>query len=403
MQMISPLRHALTFAAAALVACSAPATPAAQATATPPAATAATAAPTATPCANATLVTGSPQAPLPLASGATPPPAPLPVIAANTSTVPVYRLSIPPIAGKTASIDIMEIDQATHLLYVTDRGDNGIDIFDVATACPKYLRTIDVGSGPNGVVVAKGVNKVFVALNDSSVVAIDIAPGSANADKVIAKLNTGGKKRADEIDYDPKDKKIYAANSDDGIVTVIDATTNAIIKKFDNMGDALEQPRYDSADGMVYLTSSDQNAIFQFDPTKDVLVKKFDVGTKCNPNGIAINPTTNQALLGCSSRSANVTVLWDLAAGKVMSTFEQAGAGDAVFYSAKADRFFFAASNFNRGALMAIFTGNPVRFVTAIPTAVGSHGVAYDESNGIVYTQDQNPNEGALFSFALPR
>src|SRR5207249_7565239 len=211
----------------------------------------------------------------------------------------------------------------------------------------------------------------FATLNDSTVVAIDIAPGSASADKVIAKLNTGGKKRADEIDYDPKDKKIYAANSDDGIVTVIDASTNAIIKKFENMGDALEQPRYDSADGMMYLTSSDQNAIFQFDPTKDVMVKKFDVGTKCSPNGLAINPTTQHALLGCSSRSANNVVEWDLAAGKVAATFDQAGAGDAVFYSSKADRFFFAASNFNRGALMAIFTGNPVKFVTGIPTAIG--------------------------------
>jgi len=268
--MISPLRHALTFAAAALVACSAPAAPAAQATATASASPAATAAPTATPCANATLVTGSPQAPLPVASGTTAPPTPLPVVAANTSTVPVYRLSIPPIAGKTASIDIMEIDQATHLLYVTDRGDNGIDIFDVSTACPKYLRTIDVGSGPNGVVVAKNVNKVFAPLNDSNVAIIDIAtPGS---EKVITKVSTGGKKRADELDYDPKDKKVYVANSDDGIVTVIDASTNAIIKKFENMGDALEQPRYDSGDGMMYLTSSDQNAIFQFDPTKDVLV-----------------------------------------------------------------------------------------------------------------------------------
>ena len=295
----------------------------------------------------------------------------------------------------------MEIDQASHLLYVTDRTDNGLDVFDVSTSCAKYVKTIDLGQGSNGVVVAKNVNKIFATLNDSTVAIIDI--GTPGSEKVLTKLSTGGKKRADEIDYDPKDKKIYAANSDDGIVTVIDAVTNAIVKKFDNMGDALEQPRYDSSDGMMYLTSSGQNAIFQFDPAKDTLVKKFDVGTKCDPNGLAINPTTNHALLGCSSRSANVAVEWDLTAGKAVASFDQAGAGDAVFYSAKADRFFFAASNFNRGALMAIFSANPVKFLTGIPTAVGSHAVAYDETNGIIYTQDQNPNEGALFSFAPPK
>ena len=46
---------------------------------------------------------------------------------------------------------------------------------------------------------------------------------------------------------------------------------------------------------------------------------------------------------------------------------------------------------------------NPVKFIGNVATATGSHGVAYDETNGIVYTQDQNPNEGALFSFPAPK
>src|SRR5258708_24710471 len=142
--------------------------------------------------------------------------------------------------------------------------------------------------------------------------------------------------RADEMDYDPKDKKLYVANSDDGIVSVIDAVSNTIIKKFDNMGDALEQPRYNSGDGMMYLTGSGANVIFQFDPTKDVLVKKFDVGPKCSPNGLAITPTTNQALLACSAgrtgpNDPSFALLWDPSAGKAVATFGQVGAGAATF------------------------------------------------------------------------
>ncbi len=370
------------------------------ATTVAPTVAAATPAPTPTPCTTQTALTGPAQASLPPPAGTAAVRTFLPAVAANMLSITLNKIPIPPIAGKTASIDIIEIDQASHLMYVTDRGDNGIDVFDVASACAKFVKTIDVGSGPNGVVVAKNVNKVFAGLNDSTIAVIDITPG---ADKVIAKLTTGGKGRADEMDYDPKDKKIYVANSDDGIVTVVDATTNAIIKKFDGLGDGLEQPRYDTADGMMYMTSSGQNAIFQFDPTKDVLVKKFDVGQKCDPNGLAINPTTQQAFLGCSSRSSNAALLWDLKTGKVVDSFDQAGAGDAVFYSAKADRFFFAASNFNRGAVMAIFSANPVKFIGNVATATGSHAVAYDETNGIVYMQDQNPNEGALFSFPAPK
>jgi len=328
--MLPEVRHglALTVVALTAIGCGASTPPPAVPASTTPPLAAATPPPTPILCTTQTVLTGPAQASLPV--GATPAPTRLPVVAANMLAVPITRIPIPSIAGKTASIDIIEIDQASHLMYVTDRVDNGIDVFDVSTPCPRFVKTIDVGSGPNGVVVAKNVNKLFAALNDSTVAIIDITPG---ADKVVAKLSTGGKKRADEMDYDPKDKKVYVANSDDGIVTVIDATTNAIVKKFDNVGDALEQPRYNSADGMMYMTSSGQNAIFQFDPTKDVLVKKFDVGTKCDPNGLAIDPATDQALLGCSSKSANAAVLWDVKAGKVLQTFDQAGAGDAVFYS----------------------------------------------------------------------
>jgi YVTN family beta-propeller protein len=342
--------------------------------------------------------------PPPAAKPAPAAPTTLPAVSADTTQQMVTKIPIPPIQGKTASIDILEIDQAAHVLYVADRTDNGIDEFDVSTPTAKYLRTVDVGSGPNGVSVAKNVNEVFAGLNNSDVVAIDINPSSPTANTVVARVNTGGKMRADEMDYDPKDKKLYVANSDDGIVSVIDGSTNQIIKKFEDMGEALEQPRYDSGDGMMYLTGSGQNVVFKFDPTSDTMLAKMDVGDKCNPNGLGINPATNQAVLGCSNRDQpQHAVSFDLAAGKVINTFPQVGAGDAVFYSAKADRFFFGASNFFRGPSIGIFGGTPIRFITNVPSAVGSHGAAFDETNNIVYAQDQAPNEGALISFPLPQ
>jgi len=393
------IKLSFLFALAVVVAACAPA-PTPTPVPPPPTAVPATVAPTAVP---PTAVPATATAAPKPTNTPVPTPTTLAVLPANTTNVTLVKVEIPPIKGKTASIDIIEIDQAAHMMYVTDRTDNGLDIFDVSTPTAKYLKTIDLGSGPNGVTVAVNVKKVFVTTNDSNVSIIDIDPASAKFNTVIAKLNTGGKGRADETDYDSVDKKLYAANSDDGIVTVIDAVTNTIIKKFENMGEGLEQPRYNPADGMMYLTSSGQNALFQFDPTKDVLVKKFDVGVPCDPNGLGINPTTNQALLGCSNKKTQQGVAWDLKAGKVIATFDQAGAGDAVFYSAKADRFYWGASNYYRGGQMAIFSGNPIKFITNVPTAVGAHGVAFDETNNIIYTQDQLPNEGALFAIPLPK
>ena len=322
----------------------------------------------------------------------------LPQISGNTTVIQLTKIPVPGAAGKTLSVDQIVVDQAAHLMYVADRTTNGVDVFDVSTPTAKFVKTIDTGSGPNGLVIAKPLNKLFAGLNDSNVAVIDLV-----GQTVAAKVNTGGKNRADELDYDPKDNKLYVANGDDGFITVLDPKTNAILKKIDNLGEGLEQPHYDAVDGMMYLVSSDQNLILQFDPSKDVLVKKIDPGVKCNPMGIDINPTTHRALIGCGNRATPFALDWDMASAKVVTQFDQTGSGDVVLYDAKVDRFFFAASNFNRGPVLSIFTGNPIKFVTNVPTAVGSHAVAYDETNNVVYLQDQLPNEGALYSFVLPK
>jgi YVTN family beta-propeller protein len=372
--------------------------------ASPSPAAAATVAPTST----ATQSVAPTAAGTPAASGsptATPMPTLLPPVAADTTAVTLTKIQVPPLAGKTASIDILQIDQDAHRLYVADRTTNGVDVFDITTKDAKYVKSVDAGSGANGLVVAKNVNKLFVGLNDSNVAVIDLS--SLN---VIAKVSTGGKGRADELDYDPTDKKIYIANSGDGFVTVIDATTNAIIKKFDSLGPALEQPQYDTADGLMYMTSSDQNAVFVFDPAKDVLVRKDVLAVLCNPQGLAINPKTNQALLGCNigragSSGTPLTVSWDLTKGIFLGVFGQVGAGDSIQYSAKTDRFYFGAHNFPHGSSIGIFSGSPIAFLTNVPTGsfTGAKNLAYDETNNLIYTQDALPGEGALFSFTPPK
>ena len=336
-------------------------------------------------------------------SGGTAGPSSTPKVEALPAGV-LTHVELPPITAKTAAIDIMLIDQSAHLLYVADRTDNGVDVLDVSTPRARYVRTFDVGgSAPNGIILAPELNKLFTGNNDSTVSIIDTRTG-----KILANVNTGGKQRADEMDYDAKEKKVYVANSAENFVTVIDAARNTILKKFDKIGTGgLEQPRYNPADGKFYLTLSDDNQIVELDPTTDTVVKTFDVGAKCNPMGISINQKTQQALLGCGNRKAPIAALWDVRAGKVLGTSPDAGAGDVTLYDEKADRFFFAASNFTRAGApapeLAVFSGSdPLRLLTAVPTAVGSHSVAYDETNRVLYVQDQKDLDGGLFAFPLP-
>ncbi|HLY65779.1 MAG TPA: hypothetical protein VKU60_09620 [Chloroflexota bacterium] len=333
----------------------------------------------------------------------------LPVVAADTTQLTLTKVPIPPATGKTLSVDIMEVNQATRRLYVTDRTDGGISVFDTSASPAKYLTTAKTKGDPNGITVAANVNKILFGEGTTTATTpadqqslIGIADISdPNAPKVLAELSAGGKKRSDEVDYDPNTKKGMVANSDDQFVTIVDMTSDTIAKKIDLPGGALEQPRYNPTDKFMYLTGSEDNVLYQFDMNAMTMTKKMDLGDKCNPNGIAINPTLNIAVLACSATTNQHLAIWDFKTSKVTSTIDKAGAGDEAIYDAKANKFFVAASNYYRGGQMAILNGDGT-FFTNVPTAVGSHGVAYDEGTNTVFAQDQLPNQGVLFAFEVP-
>src|SRR5437879_12222134 len=87
-----------------------------------PAPSAAPRAPTVAPTAAATSCPAPTVAPTVAPGAGTAAPTLLPLIPENTNgCITVTKIPIPPIAGKTASIDILDIDQQAHMLYLTHR------------------------------------------------------------------------------------------------------------------------------------------------------------------------------------------------------------------------------------------------------------------------------------------
>lgn len=321
------------------------------------------------------------------------------------SPVQISRFDMPVNECRTKFTDTLEIDQEAHRLYMGDNWSGGIDVFDISSPMPKYVQTIrSTAMRPTyyGLCVAKDLNKLFVAHGTSMVSVIDIGPTSAPSDNVVVTLNTGGRMQADLIDYDPVHKKVYVANRNEGFMTSIDAVNNKIAAKIEGLGGALEQPRFNPADGMVYLVSNSDNVIHQIHPMTDQLVHTFDIGDECNPNGLAINPETNQALLACNNKKRPHTIIWDFKKQKVASVIEECGCGDGAVYDPVADRFFFAASGFPSGPVMGIFGGDPVGFRANVPTQAGASWVAFDQTHKLVYAPAIQDGKPALISFPLP-
>ena len=315
---------------------------------------------------------------------------------------PLSLTAVPEPAG-IKFCDTLDIDHDHHILYAGDNWSGGVDVFDIAKPKPEYIKTISIRGKIYGINVARNVDKLFVGVSGSIVAVIDVTIDSAKYNTVGAEVDTGGIGHADLLDYDPINKKLYVANRLDGFMTLIDATTNLIVGRVEGLGRGLEQPRFNSTDGMVYLTDNKENVLYQIDPVACKLVATFEIADACYPNGMAINPVTNQALLACSNSDRPHTVIWDLNTQSIDSIIEESGCGDGAIYDPTIDRFFFAAAGFVGGPVMGIFGGNPVRFLTNVPTAKGASWVAYDRRNKLVYAPAVENGKPALLSFPLPR
>jgi hypothetical protein len=306
-------------------------------------------------------------------------------VQADTTNEALTKTVVPGTEGRVIKIDIMYLDQAAQKLYVADRNVSGVDQFDVSGAQPKYITTFKTPAQPNGVVLAG--NRIVAGLCDSTGVSID--PGTG---QIVGTVSTGGQGRSDELDYDPVDNKVYLANSDDGILSVIDMGNFKITKQFTNLGAALEQPRYDSANGKMYLTSG--NGLYEFDPKTDTQVNLDSRSTVQSCTGIQMNPRTNQGIISCHD-----VVVYDFNEGQPVGTIEQACTGDEVAYSPSLDIFALPGGSACRfGATQSFVGGSPIKFITNVPILPGAHSTQINETSKTAYIMGPD----GLYSFAVP-
>ena len=313
----------------------------------------------------------------------------LAISACGGSDVAIATSGVPTIKGQNASFDNVEIDQAAHRLYLGDRTDKGVDVFDISRPRAKYLQTIALPSSPNGLAFAPDLHRLFVGTGGGSVVVVDTRTGS-----IVGDVPTG-KSSADLLDYGAARQRLYVANSTDGTITSIDPSTLAIKAHFD-VGYQLEQPRYNPSDGMVYVTSPQADALFKVDPDSGNVAYIYSLGG-CQPMGMAINPTANKALIVCRT----FVMSFDLNTGK-SETFKQVLGGDIVNYNAKVDRFWVGSPHITKPSVIGIFGGNPIAYYTSVDTGAHGNSAAFDETNNMVYTPDTGPKAPGVASFRLP-
>ena len=324
-----------------------------------------------------------------------------PFAAARPRPAPVQRIATLQIPGKPlTSFDIGFVN-ASGIYALSDRSNAGLDFFDAATGrflgraagFKGYSEASGFdAAGPNGV-VAVGRHEFWAGDGDSTVKVVD-----ARTRKIIASISTGGRKRADELTYDPRDHLVIAVNNADAppFVSFISTRTRKVVGKLvlQRASAGAEQPVWNPASGLVYLSipSLDglkaRGAVAVINPRTRRLLKLMPV-ERCMPAGLALGPH-DDLLVGCSDDGVASgyparSFVMSAATGKIVASLPQVGGSDEVWSDRKAERYYLAAVANTGGPVLGVVDSRTNRWVANLPTGSHAHSVAADAATGKVF------------------
>jgi hypothetical protein len=291
---------------------------------------------------------------------------PIPVDAKNTT-------------GGLFSFDISFVDQTTQTYYLADRSNFAIDVVDAKTdtfitqisATPPFAGASPGGaelSGPNGVLTANGC---IIATDAGNRVVSFTAGGDQVSDVHI----TSDPGRADELAFDPKDNLLLVttpvpngvSNPPAPFATLITVGAGCTLSvgtsiPYTFATNGAEQPAWDPATQRFFhsipaTAPATQGVLLRINPLTAAIDAMYPV-FGCNPAGLALNPTNNTLLLGCSTVYDTMGNVWSgtdpntaMPIQQIFGTngFLQAvvpliGSSDEVWYNAGDDHFYTGSS-----------------------------------------------------------
>ena len=318
------------------------------------------------------------------------------------------------------SFDISFVDSARHRLYFADRANGSVDIIDTTTN--KFVGRIPgfVGISPGGREVSGppsatpvGRNELWVSDGNSTVKVVKLNKNHTGG-TIVDTISTGGKARADEAAYDPRDGIYLVNNNADSpaFATMISTATRQIIAKIPipSATSGLEQPVYDPGTHKFLVSVPNLNgelhssAVAVVDP-KTFAVSFFPVPDS-EPAGLALGPKEH-LLLGSDGTPdglPSVTPIISAIDGHIIAQVTQVGGSDEVWYNPGDHHYYLAASDQPGGPVLGVIDAKTNRWIENVPTGFNSHSVAADAGNRKIFvplSPTSSDSQGGIGVFEL--
>ncbi len=349
------------------------------------------------------------------------------------AAAPLYELSgqiaVPTTSynpAKTFSgYDTSVFDPATQLFYLTDRSNNGIDVFSAKTnAFVTQIGSGDfkglngglISGGPNGVSIntlADGSKLLVTGNGASNVLTFNLAANGTTVTAPVRTVSTAvagtptPQDRVDSVTYSPTANTILAANnvSNPGYLTLIDNATNAVIKSLvlngtngtpNVAGNGVEATLFNTATGTFFVAvpaltaaATDAGGVLEIDPKTGNILHTYDFNAlglasgSCNPTGAAQGPG-GAVLIGCSNPSTQSLVLNPAGKGSITVVPTISG-GDELSYDPATNLAFEANRFATGGSVLGIFDVGTGLVTQDLPASYNIHSVAVDPLSSEVF------------------
>ena len=350
------------------------------------------------------------------------------------AATPTYQFSgtIPiPVTNKNTTgnfvgYDLSTFDATNQLYYLTDRSNNGIDVFSAKTN--SYVTQLGAGlfagntspsanAGPNGISITTlgdGSRLLLAGNGPSNFLAFNLASDGTTLASPIRTISTAvagtptPPNRVDGVAFAPGANTILAANnaSDPGFITLIDNATGAVIKslKLDgtngtpNVGaNGVEATVYNTVRGSFFVAvpvltaaGNDAGGVIEVSATTGNILNTYDfdklaLGSNgmCSPTGMAQGAGGTLAV-ACSIGGTQSLILDPTGTGSLKIVAGVSGS-DQLAYDPIRNVAFESARFQPGGPIVGVFDGLTATFTQGLPNTYNNHSVAVDPISGEVF------------------
>lgn len=262
--------------------------------------------------------------------------------------------------------DFLTVDSDNRRVYITHA--NSVQVLDADTL--KLIGTVDNVPHPHGVVVLPELGKGYATSGDpGSVVVFDL-----KTFKHLSEITTY--KDTDVILYDAPSGKVLTFDGDSSNATVIDPTTDKLVKTVDLGG----QPEVAVSDGKghVFDNLESKSEILKMDAKTMKILKHWPLAPGESPSGLSMDVKNNRLFSGCHNKNL---VVMNAKNGKVIQTLPIGDHVDGTVFDPATNNVF---SSNGDGTLTVIHEDSPDKYtlVETVQTEPGAKTSALDSKTG---------------------